>query len=90
MEKIFVSEILKAVGGQLLGKVDADRTFVVNVQTDSRAAAAGDLFVAIIGERLDAHRFVMSAMEKEQRAALSAQRRRRSPKANSAYWSRIR
>ena len=64
MEKIFVSEILKAVGGQLLGEVDADRTFVVNVQTDSRAAAAGDLFVAIIGERLDAHRFVMSAMEK--------------------------
>ena len=34
------------------------------MQTDSREAAAGDLFVAIIGERLDAHRFVPGAMEK--------------------------
>ena len=64
MEKISVKEILEAVGGQLLGNVDADSTFIVNVQTDSREAAAGDLFVAIIGERLDAHRFVNGAMEK--------------------------
>ena len=62
MEKIYVKEILKAVGGQLLGNIDPDKTFVVNVQTDSREAAAGDLFVAIIGERLDAHRFVPGAM----------------------------
>ena len=64
MEKISVKEILEAVGGQLLGNVDTDSTFIVNVQTDSREAAAGDLFVAIIGERLDAHRFVPGAMEK--------------------------
>ena len=63
MEKIYVKEILEAVGGQLLGNIDAENTFVVNVQTDSRAAAAGDLFVAIVGERLDAHRFVQGAME---------------------------
>ena len=63
MEKIYVKEILEAVGGQLLGNIDAENTFVVNVQTDSRAAAEGDLFVAIIGERLDAHRFVAGAME---------------------------
>ena len=62
MEKIYVKEILKAVGGQLLGNIDPNKTFVVNVQTDSREAAAGDLFVAIIGERLDAHRFVPGAM----------------------------
>ena len=63
MEKIYVNEILEAVGGQLLGNIDAENTFVVNVQTDSREAAVGDLFVAIIGERLDAHRFVPGAME---------------------------
>ena len=62
MEKIYVKEILEAVGGKLLGNTDPDSTFVVNVQTDSREAAAGDLFVAIIGERLDAHRFVPGAM----------------------------
>ena len=63
MEKLYVSEILKAVGGQLLGNIDKEKTFVVNVRTDSREAAAGDLFVAIVGERLDAHRFVQGAME---------------------------
>ena len=64
MEKIYVKEILEAVGGQLLGKIDADQTFIVNVQTDSREAVAGDLFVAIIGENQDAHRYVPGAMDK--------------------------
>ena len=63
MEKISVKEILEAVGGQLLGNIDAENTFIINVQTDSRKAAAGDLFVAIIGEKMDAHRFVPGAME---------------------------
>ena len=63
MEKIYVKEILEAVDGQHLGNIDAETRFVTNVQTDSRAAAAGDLFVAIVGERLDAHRFVPGAME---------------------------
>ena len=62
MEKIYVKEILEAVGGRLLGSIDAENTFVVNVQTDSRAAQAGDLFVALVGEKLDAHRFVEGAM----------------------------
>ena len=62
MEKIYVKEILEAVGGQLLGSIDTENTFVVNVQTDSRAAQAGDLFVAIVGEKLDGHRFVENAM----------------------------
>ena len=63
MEKVYVKEILEAVSGQLLGDVDAENTFVVNVQTDSRKAAAGGLFVAIVGERMDGHRFVQGAME---------------------------
>ena len=63
MEKISVKEILEAVGGQLLGNIDAENTFIINVQTDSREAAAGDLFVAIIGENADAHRFVPGALE---------------------------
>ena len=63
MEKIYVKEILEAVGGRLLGDVDPEKIFVVNVQTDSRRVEAGDLFVAIIGERMDGHRFVASAME---------------------------
>ncbi|HAB94732.1 MAG TPA: UDP-N-acetylmuramoyl-tripeptide--D-alanyl-D-alanine ligase [Lachnospiraceae bacterium] len=64
MEKLYVKEILEAVRGELLGEVDTESTYIENVQTDSRKVRAGDLFVAIIGERLDAHRFVESAMEK--------------------------
>ena len=63
MEKLYVKEILEAVGGQLLGNVDIENRYITNVQSDSRKAAAGDLFVAIVGERLDAHRFVPGAME---------------------------
>ena len=63
MEKLYVKEILEAVGGQLLGDVDIEKRFVINVQTDSRKSAAGDLFAAIVGERHDAHRFVPGAME---------------------------
>ena len=30
MEKIYVKEVLEAVGGQLLGNIDPDKTCVVN------------------------------------------------------------
>ena len=65
MEKISVKEILEAVRGKLLGEVDADNTYIIGVNTDSREVMAGDLFVAIIGERLDAHRFVEDVLAKD-------------------------
>lgn len=61
MEPIKVKEIADAVGGRLLcgdGEVMVD-----NVCIDSRAAGAGSLFVPIIGERVDAHRFVGQVFE---------------------------
>ena len=53
-----------AYAAQMLGAaapgVDAD---VLRVTTDSRAIAAGDLFVAIVGERFDGHDFAGAALE---------------------------
>lgn len=50
-------EAARAVGGELIG---ADQGFE-RVTTDSRQLCAGDLFVALKGERFDGHRFVLEA-----------------------------
>ena len=47
-----VDEVVSATGGHLEGKV----TLMLNgVAIDSRAINAGDIFVAIKGERTDGH-----------------------------------
>lgn len=53
-----LSEILLATGGQLLG---ADRA-ISGVSTDTRAISADVLFVALRGERFDAHDFLDQAV----------------------------
>lgn len=51
-----VSEIVEATGGKLLcGDPEVQ---VTHVAIDSRQAAEGSLFVPIIGERVDAHKFI--------------------------------
>ena len=48
-----VREICAAVGGTLLqGEGSA---LITGVTTDSRAVSAGQLFIPLIGERLDGH-----------------------------------
>lgn len=61
MENITVQEILEFTGGTLLCG-DAD-TIVTDVCTDSREIKPGDLFVPIIGERVNAHRFIEQVLE---------------------------
>ena len=53
-----LSRIAVAVGGRLLG---ADLA-VSGVSTDTRAIAAGQLFIALRGERFDAHTFLPQAL----------------------------
>ena len=53
-----LSRIAEAVGGRLLGE---DRQ-VAGVSTDTRAIVPGGLFVALRGERFDAHRFLGEAL----------------------------
>ena len=53
-----LSDILPATGGRLLG---ADRK-ISGVSTDTRSDAAGQLFIALRGERFDAHDFLDQAV----------------------------
>lgn len=56
-----VKDILAATGGKLLcGDED---TVVRDICTDSRKIKEGDLFVPIIGNNVDAHMFIESALE---------------------------
>ena len=53
------AEICLAVGGTLLQDADAA---VTNVSTDSRTAAAGDLFIPLVGEKFDGHAYLDGAL----------------------------
>jgi UDP-N-acetylmuramoyl-tripeptide--D-alanyl-D-alanine ligase len=56
-----VRDILAATGGFLLcGNED---TVITDICINSKEVKPGDLFVPIIGERVDAHRFIESALE---------------------------
>lgn len=61
MKKIQIKDIVKAVSGELLW---GDETVMVDsVVTDSRKAKKGTLFVPIIGERVDAHKFIGDVLD---------------------------
>lgn len=62
MENITVRDIVEMTGGILLCG-DAS-TPLTDICINSKEIKEGDLFVPIIGERVDAHRFVESALEK--------------------------
>ena len=56
MEQVFVRDLVEATGGVLLGG-DPERA-VAKIKLDSRQVEPGDLFVPIIGERVDGHKFI--------------------------------
>lgn len=63
MKNMTLENIAKACGGVYCGS-DADRKKEIgDITTDSRQAKAGSLFVAIKGERVDAHRFIPGVYE---------------------------
>ena len=70
MNPITVKEIVKATGGTLLmGKPD---DVITGVKHDSRECGADDLFVAIIGENQDAHKYIGQVLENGCRAVLAS------------------
>lgn len=74
MVPILIKDVLQATGGSLLcGSEDA---VVTDVVTDSRQAGAGTLFVPIIGERVDAHRFIPDVMSAGAAASFTSDRQR--------------
>lgn len=56
MERIYVKDLVEATGGTLLG--GNPELEAAKIRLDSRQVEPGDLFVPIIGENVDAHRFI--------------------------------
>lgn len=61
MQPISVSEIIEAVGGELLGEGDLALT-VSCVDTDSRKIRPDSLFIPLVGERFDGHAYINDAL----------------------------
>ncbi|MGL5435057.1 MAG: UDP-N-acetylmuramoyl-tripeptide--D-alanyl-D-alanine ligase [Lachnospiraceae bacterium] len=71
MEQITVKDIVKATGGTLLcGDPD---TPIIHLSIDSRTMKGDDLFVPIIGEKVDAHRFIDQAFAAGATAVLTSE-----------------
>lgn len=68
-----VKEIATATGGKISGSIERQ---VSGVSTDSRTAAAGQLFVPLKGERFDGHDYLPELFEKGVAVALIAEGRR--------------
>lgn len=68
MRERLLSAVAATVGGRLVG---GDRS-VSGVVTDSRDVRSGDLYVALLGERVDGHDFVADAFRRGAAAAMVA------------------
>jgi len=71
MKNLTLENIARICGGTYYGPADKSQEEVMSVITDSRKAEEGCLFVPIVGERVDAHKFIPQVMEAGALATLS-------------------
>lgn len=71
MKNLTLENLTQACHGVYFGTADAMYLEVSSITTDSRKVENGCLFVPIVGERVDAHRFIPDVMKKGALAALS-------------------
>ncbi len=61
MLNVTVGDIVEATGGRLLCGDPAQK--IEHISIDSRSSQGNDIFIPIIGEKVDAHRFIAQALE---------------------------
>lgn len=71
MKNLTLENITQCCHGVYFGTADQMYKEVVSITTDSRQAEPGCLFVPIVGERVDAHKFIPQVMEAGSLATLS-------------------
>ena len=71
MKNLTLENLTKVCSGIYRGSEDAKGKEVTSITSDSRTAAEGCLFVPIVGERVDGHRFIQDVMDKGALATLS-------------------
>lgn len=64
MKNLTLRNIARVCRGIYHGEEKALDQEVSSITTDSRKVEAGSLFVPIVGERVDAHKFIPDVMEK--------------------------
>lgn len=69
MEPVLIEDLVRWSGGRLLCGNPQD--YVASVTINSREVQTGALFVPIVGEKVDAHRFIDSALEAGAAAVLT-------------------
>ena len=62
MKNLTLENIAQVCGGTYYGSADKLQEEVTSIITDSRKAENGCLFVPIVGERVDAHKFIPQVM----------------------------
>jgi len=62
VETITLSQLIQAVGGELVGEFDNLEAPILGVDTDSRTIRSGSLFIPLVGDRFDGHAFLESAL----------------------------
>ncbi len=71
MKNLTLENITKVCNGTYHGPQEKLQEEVTAITTDSRKAEKGGLFVPVVGERVDAHRFIPQVMEAGALATLS-------------------
>lgn len=71
MKNLTLENITSACGGTYYGSADVLNKEITAVTTDSRVIEAGCMFVPIVGERVDAHKFIPDVMAKGALVTLS-------------------
>ncbi|MCI8660467.1 MAG: UDP-N-acetylmuramoyl-tripeptide--D-alanyl-D-alanine ligase [Lachnospiraceae bacterium] len=71
MEQMTVRDIVKATGGRLLCGEEA--LPLRRISIDSKDIEGGELFVPLVGERVDAHRFIRQALKAGGAAVLTSE-----------------
>ncbi|HEV7704375.1 MAG TPA: UDP-N-acetylmuramoyl-tripeptide--D-alanyl-D-alanine ligase [Gemmatimonadaceae bacterium] len=59
-----VARIADALRDELTGAIPRDDRSIARITTDTRSIAAGDCFVALVGEKFDAHDFLREAVDR--------------------------
>ncbi len=76
MEHVTVKDLVLGSGGVLVS--GSEEAPVSHIRLDSRQVEPGDLFVPLLGERVDSHRFLPQVMSQGAAAVLTSQ--------EAAFW----
>ena len=87
MEQVTVEDLLIATGGRLLNG-NPDRP-VSHIRLDSRQVQPGDLFVPIIGEKVDGHLFIPQVVEAGAAAVLTSEHDEPLDRESAVAWIRV-